>query len=202
MYLADVTIPDGTVLVAGQPFNKVWRVRNTGTCAWTNGYTLTFIAGEAMTTTTTVALPAAAAGATVDVLVPMIAPTTPGLHTNTWRMRNANGALFGTRLTTVINVTQTGSSSSASVCAFTPTIESFSVSPALIAPGQSATLSWGFVAGAERADINNDIGGIATPGSMTVSPTSTTTYTLTATCGAKIAIAQVTLTVASPTTTP
>ncbi|MBI5031985.1 MAG: hypothetical protein HZB51_15750 [Chloroflexi bacterium] len=202
LYLADVTVPDGTVLATNQPFNKIWRVRNTGTCDWSTGYTLALIGGEAMTTTTTIALPAAAAGATVDVLVPMVAPTTPGSYTNIWRMRTANGTLFGTRLTTVINVIQTAANPPTNNCPFTPVIESFSTSAGSITSGQSATLTWGFVVGAERAEIDNGIGGVSTPGSTTVTPASTTTYTMTAVCGAKVTTAQVTITVVSPTAAP
>ena len=46
-FIADVSIPDGTVLAAGSPFVKTWRVKNTGTCAWEN-YKLIFAAGEQM----------------------------------------------------------------------------------------------------------------------------------------------------------
>ena len=37
-FVSDVTIPDGTVLPAGQNFDKVWAVKNTGTCTWDDGY--------------------------------------------------------------------------------------------------------------------------------------------------------------------
>jgi len=33
----NITVPDGTVMPAGQTFNKVWRVLNTGTCPWDTG---------------------------------------------------------------------------------------------------------------------------------------------------------------------
>jgi hypothetical protein len=36
--VADVTVPDGTVLHPGQPFLKVWELRNDGTVAWHNRY--------------------------------------------------------------------------------------------------------------------------------------------------------------------
>src|SRR5512138_2778546 len=33
-FVADVTIPDGTVMTPNQAFTKTWRVKNVGTCAW------------------------------------------------------------------------------------------------------------------------------------------------------------------------
>jgi uncharacterized protein YkwD len=35
-------------MAQGQAFTKTWRVRNTGDCTWTGGYTLVFKAGEPM----------------------------------------------------------------------------------------------------------------------------------------------------------
>src|SRR5215213_8697746 len=34
-FVADVTVPDGTPMYAGQNATKTWRVRNNGTCNWT-----------------------------------------------------------------------------------------------------------------------------------------------------------------------
>src|SRR3974377_235848 len=46
-FIADVSIPDGTVMAPGAPFVKTWRVQNTGTCTWGN-YKLIFAAGNTM----------------------------------------------------------------------------------------------------------------------------------------------------------
>lgn len=58
-----------------------------------------------------------------------------------------------------------------------PIISTFSASPASIAAGQSSTLSWG-VSGATTLSISGL--GVVTGSSKVVSPTATTTYTLTA----------------------
>jgi hypothetical protein len=87
-YVADVTVPDGTQFAPGQTFNKIWRLRNTGTCAWTSAYDFAFVTGEAMATTTAIAVPATAPGATADLLVAMTAPTALGTHVGQWKMRN------------------------------------------------------------------------------------------------------------------
>jgi hypothetical protein len=59
------------------------------------------------------------------------------------------------------------------------TIVRFDATPNSISTGQSATLTW-IVQGATSVSINNGIGNVAASGSTTVSPTTTTTYTLTA----------------------
>jgi hypothetical protein len=60
-----------------------------------------------------------------------------------------------------------------------PKILSFAANPATIQPGQSATLEWAVV-NADRITLDQGIGIVATRGSRKVSPTATTTYTLTA----------------------
>ncbi|MCX7841249.1 MAG: Ig-like domain-containing protein, partial [Anaerolineae bacterium] len=80
-------------------------------------------------------------------------------------------------------------------CVGTPSIESFTASPTTISAGGSSTLSWGLVSNADAVEIDQGIGGVATPGSRVVSPATTTTYTLTARCGANIATRQVTIVV-------
>jgi len=192
-FVADVTVPDGTALAPGQPFDKIWRVRNTGTCTWGTGNAFVFTGGEAMTTTPAIVVPNTAPGSTADLLIPMAAPTTPGTYTGTWRLKSPSGAFFGATLNATINVV-----SPVANCPSTPVIGSFTASPSTITAGQSAALNWGSVTGAEQAEIDNGIGGVATPGSTTVSPASTTTYTLTATCGSKVSVAQVTVTVVKP----
>ncbi len=83
-------------------------------------------------------------------------------------------------------------------CSGTPNIASLSASPSTITRGQSATLSWGAVTNADNVSIEPVIGGVATPGSIAVQPTTTTTYTLIARCGANQATRQTTITVNAP----
>jgi hypothetical protein len=62
-----------------------------------------------------------------------------------------------------------------------PVIASFSATPQTISQGESTTLSWN-ISGATSADIDNGIGSVdASEGSISVSPDTTTIYTLTAT---------------------
>jgi hypothetical protein len=195
VFVTDVTIPDRTALAPGQAFNKTWRVQNTGTCSWGSEEELVYVRGEAMTKTLTFPIPATAPGGTADLSIAMTAPSTPGAHIADWRMRNRGGVIFGTTLNVAINIPGPTPINTPVSCPFTPAIESFTASPTTITTGQSATLSWGAVIGAEMAEIDNGIGGVATPGSIVVNPTTSTTYTLTGICGDKSRTLQVTITV-------
>lgn len=93
-------------------------------------------------------------------------------------------------------------------CTGSPSIASFSASPSTITQGNSTTLSWGAVTNADSVTIEPGIGGVTTPGSRSVAPGTTTTYTLTARCGSTTQTRQTTVTVLpivqiiTPTFTP
>ena len=103
-------------------------------------------------------------------------------------------------LTTGVAAGSSAVSALQSGCTGTPSISYLSVSPSTIQPGQSATLSWGMVYGAEAAvpRTPSQATGVATPGQMTVHPDQTTTYTLQAACGRNRTQTQVTLYVQVP----
>ena len=80
-----------------------------------------------------------------------------------------------------------------------PVINHFSATPVTINEGEAATLSWD-ITDAETAAINNGVGAVSpTTGSVQVSPTSTTWYTLTATSSTGSVTRSVTVTVVQPT---
>jgi hypothetical protein len=92
----DITIPDGTVLVGGETFTKIWRLQNAGSHTWTVDYDLVFISGERMSGAAAIAMPhTVRSGETVDVAVRLTAPTVPGTYRGNWMLRNASGGLFG-----------------------------------------------------------------------------------------------------------
>ncbi|MCE5419164.1 MAG: immunoglobulin domain-containing protein [Acidithiobacillus sp.] len=72
------------------------------------------------------------------------------------------------------------SSQAVSIPATVPQILSFTATPSTIQAGQSATLAW-TVSGADSLSIDNGVGDVTGKTSITVSPSATTTYTLTAT---------------------
>ena len=95
-FVADATVPDGTVFSPGAAFTKTWRLRNVGSCAWTTSYKLIYYSGEQMGTTSAVNLPwNVGSNQTVDISVNMVAPTTVGKYRGFWILANANGQFFG-----------------------------------------------------------------------------------------------------------
>ncbi len=109
-FVSDVTVPDNTAVATGQAFNKIWRIRNTGTCTWGAGYRFAFVTGQAMTTNTTagIAVPAVASGATVDIVAPLTAPNAAGTYRGFWQMRAPNGTAFGARVWVLVRVVRLG----------------------------------------------------------------------------------------------
>lgn len=93
-FVSDVTIPDGTVMKAGESFTKTWRVKNSGSTTW-KGYTLAFSNGDQMDAMPSVAVPTTAPEESADIRISMIAPTKPGLHKGNWQIRTADATGFG-----------------------------------------------------------------------------------------------------------
>jgi hypothetical protein len=95
-YVADVTIPDNTLLNPGQSFTKTWRIKNSGTCTWVSSYQFAFVADNQMGGPASVAISGnVAPGSLYDVSVNLVAPATPGTYKGSWRMKNAEGQFFG-----------------------------------------------------------------------------------------------------------
>lgn len=107
-WVGDVTVSDGWRLNAGQPFRKIWRLRNAGTTTWKAGYQLAYFRDERMNGPVSVALPAAKPGQVVDVAVDLVAPASAGTHRSTWKPCNDQKALFDYPLYTEIEVRATG----------------------------------------------------------------------------------------------
>ncbi len=76
-----------------------------------------------------------------------------------------------------------------------PQIASFTINPNAIKRGDTATLNWGTVTNATRAEIDQNIGGVPAPGSRQVKPDRDTTFTLTATGCGGVTTAQVSISV-------
>ena len=91
-------------------------------------------------------------------------------------------------------------------CSGTPNFNGFTANPGTINKGQSSVLSWGLVTNATSVVLKTPQGnsGVSTPNQLTVSPQSTTTYTLIAYCFNNSAQLSVTVTVNNPkpTATP
>ena len=95
-FIADITIPDDTILAAEEAFVKTWRLRNSGTCTWDTGYSLVCVSEECLDSADAVPVrDVVPPGDTVDLSVDMIAPSASGTYTATWQMRDTYGNLFG-----------------------------------------------------------------------------------------------------------
>lgn len=99
IFVTDVTIPAGTEFRPETQMEKVWQVRNSGTCAWGVGYGLSRIGGEALSALDQVAVPPTAAGQPVDLTITLQAPSEAGTYTNTWQLHSPDGTPFGPTLT-------------------------------------------------------------------------------------------------------
>jgi hypothetical protein len=91
------TIPDKTEMAIGRTFTKLWRIKNTGSCTWTENFAIRFVDGELM-----------GAGATIkltDVDIPtygyamievqFTAPDELGTFRSNWMIVSDDARLFG-----------------------------------------------------------------------------------------------------------
>jgi len=94
-FVADVTIPDDTNMAPGQDFLKTWRVKNTGSCPWGEGYKLTYanyanrMDGQPQALTQVVQ-----PGQEVEISVQFTAPSEIGNYLSAWQMSNPRGITF------------------------------------------------------------------------------------------------------------
>lgn len=95
-FVSDVSVPDNTNFTVGKSFTKAWKLQNTGSCAWTPGYSLVFDSGDQMSGPSSQPLTAAtvAPGQSIDVSVNLVAPNAPGTYKGNWKLKDANGVVF------------------------------------------------------------------------------------------------------------
>ena len=95
-FVADMSVPDGTVLNPGEAFRKTWRIKNSGTCAWTTAYQFVFTRGDRIGAPESVSLPVPVnPGESVDISVDMTAPVNSGTYRGHWMLKNPSGRLIG-----------------------------------------------------------------------------------------------------------
>jgi hypothetical protein len=94
-FVADVNIPDDTNMSPGQDFMKTWRVKNTGSCPWGEGYELVYadysndLDGQPQPLTEVVQ-----PGQEVEISVQFTAPSEIGEYLSAWQMENPAGVTF------------------------------------------------------------------------------------------------------------
>ncbi len=107
-FVADVTIPDYTLIAPGQTFTKTWQVRNTGTCTWTAGYTIDYYSQERMGFNAAQPLPITRPGETAEISVVLTAPEQTGEYQANFVLKNEAGLIMAidedSRLWVIIEV--------------------------------------------------------------------------------------------------
>ena len=109
VFEGDVTIPDGSVLEPGHDFQKVWAIRNTGTCLWDEGYALVYIGGsnpdlDPYNFDFKNSDDFVSGGEAINIGLNLTTPCEPGSYEGHWRMRNDQGYYFGTVLSVYVEV--------------------------------------------------------------------------------------------------
>ncbi|MFH1185472.1 MAG: NBR1-Ig-like domain-containing protein [Chloroflexota bacterium] len=95
-YVADVTIPDGTIVSPGATFWKTWSVKNTGSCTWNSSYKFVFMDGDVLGGAYVYNFPGVAApDDTVEIPIQLLAPTTTGSYTGYWKIQAPDRTVFG-----------------------------------------------------------------------------------------------------------
>jgi uncharacterized repeat protein (TIGR01451 family) len=95
-FVADISVPPGTMMAPGTQFIKTWRLKNVGTCTWTLSYRMAFLSGHQMGAPSSIQIPVnVAPGQLVDLSLPMTAPSEGGSHRGYWIFQNSTGQPFG-----------------------------------------------------------------------------------------------------------
>jgi len=86
---------DATPAGAGQTVERVWHVRNTGTCTWTPDYVLVPVEGVSFRRSPLPLGETIAPNEETDLRLAVIAPPSPGFYSGGWALRSPEGALLG-----------------------------------------------------------------------------------------------------------
>ena len=197
-FIADVTVPDNSIFPPGATINKIWRLRNSGTCPWQAGYQLVFASGDKMGAPDSQMVVPTEPGGTTDVPVTMYAPNHPGTYKGVWRMVSNTGEAFGQSVTVLIQVPSPNTP--------TPIVTPTSPAPApaeaivqltadsITVNANSCTTVRASVEHVSAAWLDGEpvVGGYK---EKQVCPCNTTTYTLDATVGGQHIIRNVTVNV-------
>ena len=95
IFLDDLTIPDGSIVLPGSLMDKQWLVQNSGTCNWDDRYSLRFINGSILGAEDEQALYPARAGTQATIQLIFTAPSEPGEYISIWQAFNPDGLPFG-----------------------------------------------------------------------------------------------------------
>jgi hypothetical protein len=94
-FIADVTIPDGTVVAPESTLDKRWEVENSGSCNWNKQYRIRLIAGPELSAKKEQALYPARSGSSAVIRLVFKAPLEPGAYRSAWQAFDPGGEPFG-----------------------------------------------------------------------------------------------------------
>jgi hypothetical protein len=97
-FVADVTLPDASLVAPGKSLVKTWRIKNDGKAAWPRGTRLVCVGGASFGTSKDgVAIPQVKSGEEIDYSINITAPSIPGRYVSYWRMMTPDNRRFGHR---------------------------------------------------------------------------------------------------------
>lgn len=94
-FLDDLTIPDGTEVITGTAIEKQWEVKNTGSCNWSENYTIRLVAGLSLGANPEQRIYPALSGSKATLRINFITPSTPGNYRSAWQAYNPKDQPFG-----------------------------------------------------------------------------------------------------------
>lgn len=94
-YVEDVNVPDGTRFAPRSSIEKVWLVKNEGSCNWEAGYTIRLVSGPDFGADAEQALFPARSGSEVEIRILFEAPGAPGNYVSKWQAFDPSGEPFG-----------------------------------------------------------------------------------------------------------
>jgi hypothetical protein len=104
-FVADVTVPDGAHVAPDEAFQKTWRIRNTGDCAWDASYRLSFLSGDRLSGPRRAPFgETVGPGEEVDLSVILISPADAGTYQGQWQLFAPDGRPFGSSVYVAIVV--------------------------------------------------------------------------------------------------
>ena len=192
-FIADVTLPDGSEVAPGQQVAKTWRVKNSGTCAWSETYQLVFAGGDQLNGPASMPLGVVVEpGTELDMTVTLAVPADAGQYQGQWIPADAAGVPFGHVVNYDILVPGT------------PAIAYFVANGYWVQPGEEVTLSWDLSEAYDGAflRVNGTESGVVAPGSALVAPSETTRYELIARNAQGESMRHLTVMVAPPSAEP